>query len=125
MTAVDFIARAFAVYALTMLMASSHIAKPARRWFRSFAWIILPFAIVGKFVKFEHVDESPKTRPVLEDDEDLDIRFERKIAGYDFIACRICLAVWITAGLWASGWFLCDVIAVYGAAQFLHTQERE
>lgn len=138
MNLTDFLVHAFAVYAVTAIVAASHIAKPARRIFRRIAWKVLPFKLAGKFVKYEFRDEQTQMHPVLEDYEDMDLTqdtghpgeevivdiVEKKILGYDYIACRMCVGVSVTATLWLIGWPFVTELGIYGAAYFVTTQER-
>lgn len=121
MTALEFAAAAFTVYAVTGLVTVSHIFKPFRRWFRRTVWR-LPFGIARHIVKYENRIEGMVV--ILDDDEDLDLTTERDIEGYSAINCSQCVGVWVTAALWLAGWPLVIPLGVCGAAYFVVTQER-
>lgn len=123
MNALQFACAAFTVYAATGLVAASHLFKPFRREFRRTAWM-LPFVLACHFVKWEQLPLGQKF-PIIDDVEDLDLSTERDIQGYDFIACRMCVGVWVTAGLFAWNTPAQWLLGIYGAAYFLATQERE
>jgi hypothetical protein len=138
MTPVDFVIHVFAVYAVTAIVAASHIAKGFRTLFRKMTWKILPFWIASKFVKYEFWDEQTDMHPVLVDYEDMDLTqdagvegaehhvpiVERTIMGYDYIACRMCVGVSVTFTLWLMGWPFVTGLGIYGAAYWIVTLER-
>lgn len=126
MNPLEFAAAVFAVYAVTGLVTVSHLFKPFRRAFREVAWELLPFRLAKHFVKHEPRNEQTDNRQsILEDDADLDLSTERQIEGYDFIACRMCVGLWVTAALYAWNAPPAFLLGIYGAAYFLATQERE
>lgn len=122
MSALEFASAVFAVYAVTGLVTVSHLFKPLRHSFRRTAWR-LPFWLASHFVKWENRVEGMTV--ILDDDADLDLTTERDIEGYDFVACRMCLGVWITLALFAWNTPAQWLLGIYGAAYFLATQERE
>lgn len=124
----DFVCFVFTGYALTLIIASSHIARPARRAFRWITGNLLPWGMAKGMVQWEpplsesEEDQTPKI--ILEDHDELDLMKERDIQGYDMISCRMCVGFWVCLLLF--GWTnpLHWVAAVYGASYFLATQEK-
>lgn len=125
MTALEFAAAAFTVYAVTGLVTVSHIFNTFRRAFREVAWELLPFWLARHFVKYEKPNGARNRQPILDDDADLDLTTERDIEGYDFIACRMCVGLWITLAIFTWNTPAQWLLGIYGAAYFLATQERE
>lgn len=122
MSALEFIACVFALYAATKLLTGSHIAKPVRRAFRRFAFWMLPKREM--WTKVETL-EGGDEQAVTDDDEDLDLRTERDIRGYDFISCPVCVGVWLSNFCFFRTSDALMVLAIYGAMLFLEMIDRD
>lgn len=132
MNPLDFIAACFTVYAATLLLASSQLAKPIRRMIRTLFAHGLPWRLARHLVQWDDLSrdrpvgdlKETEGAPILDDEADFDLREERFIKGYDMISCRMCVGVWMT--ILIAGWYcpLAFLPAIYGASYFLHTQER-
>lgn len=128
MNPLDFIAAVFAVYAATTVITRGYIAKGFRQRFRRFVWRWFPRSMAEHMVKWEMpipILPGSMPRPVLDDDDDLDLSYERDIKGFCFISCPLCCGFWIALTLCI--WFVpfIWIPGIYGGSFFLSTQERQ
>lgn len=117
MTYFDFLIYTLSVYAVTLLLTKSMVfyglRYRVRQWFS-----YLPF----KFFVMRDEDGEP----ILIDPEDFEEEYpDEKITGYDFVSCRMCVGFWVTVAFCCLTLPVFYWLAIYGAAYFLATQERD
>lgn len=126
---IDLLLNALAVYAVTFIMAKSHVFSPVRCMFRQVLdGLVEPkspirFIFVAVHPITGHViDCDPHaTEPIMSEGEE---PVELEPLGYDFISCRMCVGFWLTIITCAWRLPMLDTAAIYGASYFLATQER-
>lgn len=116
MTFLEFSIYVLSVYAGTLLLTTSKIFVGVRYRFRQ----MLSFLPLKFFVL-----RNLRGDPVLIDEEDYEEEFHERLTGYDFISCRMCVGVWVTVAFCAFTTPFFYWLAIYGAAYFLATQERD
>lgn len=118
----NWLAAGFVVYAVTLIITTSHLAEGFRIGFRRLAWKLLMPEHRSLFVRkwyFKGLKEWSLSEVDPDDEGDDYIH-----SGFDFISCSMCVGVWVAALLCLWHMSLWDTVAAYGFSYFLKTQER-
>lgn len=111
----------FIIYALTFLFTTSYIFLPIRRKFRAFFWD-------HKMGFFYKLVKGGETQEPMMFNEHPTQDFDEVIGGHDFIACRMCIGVYVAGFLYfvTWGWLSWhDAFWSYACAYFLSKLERK